>query len=109
MLANPPYIASAEFATLMPEVACHEPRRALDGGPDGLDAYRAIVPALPRLLRPGGVAVLEVGRGQAAEVARLGQCHGLLLDGIRADLGGIPRAVVLASAKTGLGMAAPDG
>ena len=64
VLSNPPYIASAAIAGLMPEVARYEPRRALDGGADGLDAYRAIAAALPSLLRSGGIAVLELGIGQ---------------------------------------------
>ena len=71
VLSNPPYIPSAEIATLDPEVAGHEPREALDGGPDGLDAYRTILSALPDLLAPEGAVFLEVGAGQAAEVAVL--------------------------------------
>lgn len=71
VLSNPPYIPSAEIATLDAEVAGHEPREALDGGPDGLDAYRTILSALPGLLAPEGAAFLEVGAGQAAEVAVL--------------------------------------
>jgi release factor glutamine methyltransferase len=95
VLANPPYIPSDEIAGLMPEVAAHEPRAALDGGPDGLDAYRAIIAALPRLLAPGGVAVLELGQGQAAVVAKLGRASGFGPPALRHDLGGIARAMVL--------------
>lgn len=94
VLANPPYIRDADIPTLMPEVTEHEPALALAGGADGLDAYRAIIPDLQRLLRPGGVAVLEVGQGQAADVAGLGAASGLGLAGIHADLAGIGRAVV---------------
>jgi release factor glutamine methyltransferase len=54
VLCNPPYIPAAEVATLMPEVALHEPASALDGGSDGLDSYRAVIPRLPGLLAPGG-------------------------------------------------------
>ena len=97
VLANPPYIESADIAGLMPEVAAHEPRSALDGGMDGLDAYRAIVADLPRLLAPGGVAIFELGHGQAAPVAALAAGAGLAGAQTRADLGGIARALVIRS------------
>lgn len=95
VLSNPPYIASHTISQLMPEVALHEPASALDGGPEGLSAYRAVIPQLPRLLETGGTAILEVGDGQAAAVADLGQASGLDVLAIRADLAGIARAVVL--------------
>jgi release factor glutamine methyltransferase len=79
----------------MPEVALHEPARALDGGADGLDAYRLIVADLPRLLAPGGHAVLELGQGQAAAVAGLAGAAGLDVLGTHADLGGVERALRL--------------
>ena len=91
VLSNPPYIATGEIAGLMPEVAVHEPGAALDGGVDGLDAYRRIVAALPGLLAPGGVAVLELGIGQADAVAAMVEWPA----SFRADLGGIRRAIVL--------------
>jgi release factor glutamine methyltransferase len=79
----------------MPEVALYEPGSALDGGADGLSAYRIIIPELPRLLARAGAAVLEVGDGQAASVTALGRAAGL--DGVttHADLTGVARAVVL--------------
>lgn len=98
VLSNPPYIATAEIVGLMPEVARHEPAGALDGGPDGLDAYRRIIPVLPGLLMPGGAAVLEVGRGQADPVAAMADRAGLAVQA-RADLAGIPRALVLHDAR----------
>jgi release factor glutamine methyltransferase len=73
----------------------HEPRRALDGGADGLHAYRAILPSLAPLLQPTGLAVLELGRGQQADVAALAAGVGLVEVACRDDLGGIPRALVL--------------
>ncbi len=97
ILANPPYIESAAIAGLMPEVARYEPRRALDGGADGLDAYRCIIAALPRLLAPDGVAVLELGAGQADAVAGLARRAGLVPLAPRADLAGIARALILAT------------
>ncbi|MCX8134538.1 MAG: peptide chain release factor N(5)-glutamine methyltransferase [Roseococcus sp.] len=95
VLSNPPYIPSAEIAGLMPEVAAHEPPSALDGGPDGLAAYRALCAALPGLLAPGGLAVLELGAGQAGAVAALAEAAGLRVAGQREDLGGVPRAILL--------------
>ena len=92
VLSNPPYVPGAAIAGLMPEVALHEPRRALDGGPDGLDAYRFLLRRLPALLRPGGVAVLELGAGQAASVSALADGWAVTL---RRDLAGTERAMVL--------------
>ncbi|MDH3579171.1 MAG: peptide chain release factor N(5)-glutamine methyltransferase [Hyphomicrobiales bacterium] len=68
VVANPPYIRSDQIAGLEPEVARFDPRVALDGGTDGLEAYRQIIPQLNAVLRPGGWAVFEVGAGEASEV-----------------------------------------
>ncbi|MGA3402621.1 MAG: peptide chain release factor N(5)-glutamine methyltransferase [Acetobacteraceae bacterium] len=94
VLCNPPYIPTSEIDGLMPEVARHEPHGALDGGADGLAAYRCIVAFLPALLQPDGVAVLELGIGQAPAVAALAAESGLAAT-TRPDLAGIARAVVL--------------
>lgn len=94
ILSNPPYIRSGDIPSLMPEVARFEPPRALDGGPDGLDAYRRILASLDRMLAPGGVAVLEVGAGQAADVAALGAGQGFAASA-HPDLSGTPRALRL--------------
>lgn len=93
VLSNPPYIPTNDIDTLAPEVARFEPRLALDGGPDGLDAYRAIAARLPHLLRPGGVFALEVGKGQAEAVTALAESAGLSVEPPRRDLAGIPRVV----------------
>ena len=93
ILSNPPYLPSAEIDALEPEVRLYEPRAALDGGVDGLDAYRALARLLPRLLRPGAIAVLELGYGQAETVEPLFQ--GLTMLRVAPDLAGIPRALVL--------------
>jgi release factor glutamine methyltransferase len=95
VLCNPPYIPSADIPALMPEVARHEPLSALAGGADGLDAYRALLPALPDLLAEGGLAVLEVGIGQAGPVESLARAAGLDPAGQRADLHGVARAVLV--------------
>lgn len=71
VVSNPPYIRSEEIETLDPEVREHDPRLALDGGPDGLDAYRALVPETLRLLKPLGVFVVETGWDQAEQVKAL--------------------------------------
>ena len=93
VLCNPPYIESAAIAGLMVEVARFEPASALDGGVDGLDAYRAVLACLPGLLADEGVAILELGAGQGAAVAALAGAQGLVPGQARADLGGIPRAL----------------
>mgnify|MGYP003562852862 CR=1 FL=1 len=76
IVSNPPYIPSREIDTLAPEVRHQDPLRALDGGPDGLDAYRAIVVDIPRLLAPGGRALLEIGYGQRAAVEAMARDMG---------------------------------
>jgi release factor glutamine methyltransferase len=93
VFSNPPYIPAAEIESLAPEVRDHEPRAALDGGPDGLDAYRALGALLPGILKPGGYALLEIGAGQAAAMEPL--FSGLELVRIAPDLSGIPRCVIL--------------
>jgi release factor glutamine methyltransferase len=70
-ISNPPYVATGDLAGLEPEVRDHEPRLALDGGPDGLTAYRALAPQILRVLRPGGDFAVEVGAGQSGAVEAL--------------------------------------
>jgi len=94
IISNPPYIPGPEIESLMPEVARHEPRRALDGGEDGFDAYRTILPNLKRHLEPDGMAILEVGAGQASYATDLALEAGLDVS-VRSDLRNIPRAIVL--------------
>ncbi|EAQ37584.1 modification methylase HemK [Nitrobacter sp. Nb-311A] len=95
IVSNPPYIRSADIATLAPEVRDHDPPLALDGGRDGLDAYRRIAPQALSLLADGGLLVLEIGQGQDSAVSRLMAAAGLTVMGsARTDLAGIGRAVV---------------
>jgi release factor glutamine methyltransferase len=96
VLSNPPYIETGAIPGLAPEVARHEPRSALDGGADGLDAYRALLPEARRLLAPEGRAVVELGQGQRTAVEALARGSGLRPLCCRADLGGVDRALVLA-------------
>ena len=91
ILANPPYIGTGE--TLPAEVRDHEPASALFAGPDGLDDYRLIAPQLPRLMAPGGVAILEIGSTQADPVTALLVAQGLSVT-LRCDLGNNPRALI---------------
>ena len=93
VLANPPYIETAIIPRLMPEVAWYEPALALDGGADGLAAYRAVVAALPALLAPDGVAILELGMGQGGTVADIVEAVGLRAGPARLDLAGLERAL----------------
>jgi release factor glutamine methyltransferase len=92
VVSNPPYVASGDIATLPPEVR-HDPRRALDGGADGLDAYRTIAAQVRNLLRPGGHLVVELGIGQDGAVAALFRSAGLSPSPARHDLWGVPRAL----------------
>ena len=96
VVTNPPYIASDAIAALPREVREHDPRLALDGGADGLAAYRKIIAELPHLLSKQGVAVLELGIGQEQSVAALAQAKGLLVKGpARRDLGNVSRALIV--------------
>ena len=92
VLSNPPYIPTGDLAGLMAEVVGYEPGSALDGGADGLVAYRRLMTALPGLLAPGGVGVLELGVGQLEAVGGLAEGAGLEVVGVRDDLGGVARA-----------------
>jgi release factor glutamine methyltransferase len=94
IVANPPYIASGDLALLPPEVRDYDPRSALDGGTDGLDCYRAIAATVPALLDPQGIVVVEIGAGQAKSVTALFAAAGLETSPPRADLHGVPRALV---------------
>ena len=89
-----PVFSSADIEGLAPEIAAHEPRLALDGGPDGLAAYRALFANLSAHLRPAGVFVFEVGRGQAEGVAALAPAHGFSTEPPVVDLAGVERAIV---------------
>jgi release factor glutamine methyltransferase len=94
ILSNPPYIPSGEIEGLEPEVSVFDPRRALDGGPDGLAAYRALAPVILKHLVPGGRAVLEIGQGQADQVVGILSVVGLAEIERRRDYGGIERCLV---------------
>ena len=103
MVANLPYIPTRDLASLAPEVRLHEPRIALDGGPDGLDPLRELLHDAPARMRPHARLIVEIGMGQAGALRDLvAAASGIELLDIRADLRGIPRtAVITAAAVTG--------
>jgi release factor glutamine methyltransferase len=95
IVSNPPYIRSVDIGGLATEVRDYDPRAALDGGADGLDAYRALIPQAACLLAPGAVLVVEAGQGQSDDIEGLMTAAGLTHERApKADLAGIPRAVV---------------
>lgn len=95
VISNPPYIADEEYDELEPEVVDHEPFGALNGGEDGMEAYDLILPALERVLAPGGVAVFEHGHEQRDELSAFAEDCGFAVEEARDDAGGQPRALVL--------------
>lgn len=106
IVSNPPYIPSREIAGLDADVRDFEPHLALDGGPDGLGAYRAILSGAAARLSENGVVVVEVGAGQAGDVAAMMRASSLPFTAIRADLGGHERVVAGARSAQALGDAA---
>jgi len=95
VVSNPPYVRTPDIATLAPEVRDHDPRPALDGGPDGLAAYRAIAADAARLLAAGGWLAVEIGAGQGEAVSALLAGRGFAVaDGPLRDLAGHPRVVM---------------
>lgn len=90
ILSNPPYIRTQDISGLAPEIRLYEPVQALDGGSDGLEAYRALAPLIRRLLKPDGQVFLEIGAGQGEAVAALLGGKTETVD----DLAGIPRCVI---------------
>ena len=93
VVSNPPYVASGQIGALQREVRDHDPALALDGGPDGLDAYRAIGAELDDLLARGGRFFLEVGAGQADSVMAILRANRLTAFAAHADLAGVARVV----------------
>ena len=95
ILSNPPYIPSAQISTLSSEVALHDPLLALDGGQDGLDCWRVLMPEMAKLLSTQGRIFVEIGDGQEAEVTALAGAAGFSATGVFADLSGTQRCLVL--------------
>ncbi len=93
-VCNPPYIPSAEIAGLGKEVSQFDPRRALDGGADGLDCYRIISAGASRFMAPDGCVIVELGHGQVKPVEEMFADEGFDIIGVWDDLSGQPRALV---------------
>jgi release factor glutamine methyltransferase len=93
VVSNPPYIASSDIAALDPEVRDYDPRIALDGGADGLAAYRALAADAQRLLGSGGHLMVELGAGTEPGATEIFRSAGLVVASARADLAGVPRAL----------------
>lgn len=94
IVSNPPYIDHAALKTLMPDVRDFEPWTALDGGADGLDAYRLITKGAPHYLRPRGALIFELGAEQRADVSAIMEAQGFSRLEVMKDLGGIERALI---------------
>lgn len=95
IVSNPPYIPTGDLSGLSVEVREHDPSKALDGGPDGLDAYRHLFPEMKRLLEPGGYGFLEFGEGQSSDIATIAENAGFEVCEIRADLAGVLRVLTV--------------
>jgi len=93
IVANPPYIPAGDIAQLAPDVRDFDPRGALDGGADGLDAYRRIAAEAGDHLAPGGRVMVEIGAGQAEAIMAVFRDHGLVLQEVARDLGGHVRCL----------------
>jgi len=101
ILANPPYLTTAEFAQSEPEIREWEPRSALVAGEDGLDAIRSLAPVLGRRLALGGQAFVELGQGQGPAAAEILARSGLEVLAIIPDLSGVPRCLIAGRAGRG--------
>lgn len=101
VVCNPPYIPTRDIDGLADEVRLAEPRTAIDGGADGLDAWRAVVPGLRELLKPGGFGCLEIGIFQAPAVTAIAKAHSLRVAALHRDLDGRERGVVVRPAPDG--------
>ncbi len=93
IVSNPPYIVREKIGRLDVEVSVHDPHLALDGGIDGLDAYRRVAEELARLLTEGGIVIVELGEGQEKDVASIMRKAGLKPEKAAPDLAGMPRAL----------------
>lgn len=94
VISNPPYIPSAEIESLQPEVRDHDPRHALDGGPDGLDYFRRLASGAPLFLKPNGRLMLEFGDGQATAIVKTFEQQNWIVETIKEDYTQRPRFLV---------------
>ncbi|MBL8908044.1 MAG: peptide chain release factor N(5)-glutamine methyltransferase [Rhizobiales bacterium] len=101
IISNPPYLSAGDIESLDPEVKDWDPRRALEGGPDGLDCYRAIAKGAPHHLLPAGLVVVEIGSGRGTQVAEIFAEYGFELGAAHRDLAGHVRCLVFRPRKNG--------
>jgi release factor glutamine methyltransferase len=94
VISNPPYIPSAEIASLPPEVRDHDPRGALDGGPDGLECFRLLARQAGAFLKPGGRLMLEFGDDQADAVRKIFETQNWIVEAVREDYSQRPRVLI---------------
>jgi release factor glutamine methyltransferase len=97
IICNPPYIPSAEIASLQPEVRDFDPHSALDGGADGLDFFRLIASNAAAFLKPGGKVMLEFGDGQAAAVTKIFETEKWIVEAVKEDYSHRPRILIVKS------------
>lgn len=100
LVSNPPYIRSADIGSLQKEVREHDPQVALDGGSDGMDSVRTIIAAAPKLLRPNGRLLIEIGAGQSGEIVSFMEKQTFEKIRKHKDLAGIDRVIEGVSSKT---------
>lgn len=93
IVSNPPYVTNQIIDSLSVEVRNHDPILALDGGDDGLQAYKILIPTIKSVLKPGGTCLLEIGYDQADDVMRLSEIAGFALRCVHVDYSGNPRVV----------------
>ena len=94
IISNPPYIPTKDIENLSPDVRLFDPLSALDGGQDGLNAYRSLARSLPNMLNKNGLAFLEIGQGQETDVTDIFTAAGLKMIQAVPDFGGIIRILV---------------
>jgi release factor glutamine methyltransferase len=100
IISNPPYIPSAEIATLQPEVRNFDPRAALDGGADGLDFYRRIATEAKPFLKPDGKMMLELGDGQAAAIRKIFEAEKWIVEAVTEDYSHRARILIAKSSSS---------
>jgi release factor glutamine methyltransferase len=100
IVSNPPYIASAEIATLAPEVKDFDPRAALDGGADGLDFYRRLAKEAKPFLKPDGKIMVEFGDGQAEDIKKIFEVEKWIVEAVREDYSHRARILIAKSSSS---------
>ena len=95
IISNPPYIPTNSIKTLKKEVKKYDPFIALNGGKEGLDAYKSILPKLTNIIKPNGKIFFEIGEGQESPITKIATGYGLSVEGYKKDLAGVIRVIML--------------